>query len=142
MNEYYAAQKYKETSITTADSGKIVVLLYEAIDKHLTEAAILLEQNTHKVYDQINHHITKAQQIIIELMTSLKQNKDNQEFYNNLFNLYVYFNEELSQANIKKNVEKVVEIQGMVNELLESWKIAAQSIKTNPPTRTGINLSG
>lgn len=141
IEQHNAAQMYKETSIKTADAGKLIVLLYEEIIKHLKEAIVLLTTSDFKAYDQVTHHITKAQEIITELTTALSK-KESVELYDNLFSIYLYFNKTLSEANIKKDHTLILPIQTMVEELLESWQqISSQTIKS-PKKQTGINLSG
>lgn len=142
INQQYAAQQYKETAIKTANPGELIVLLYKEIDKHLNEAITLLTQNDHKVYDKVNHHISRAQQIIIELATSLSK-KEDETLYNNLLGLYLFFNEELVQANLAKDHTKIEPVQKMLHDLLESWKTAAKTTPTHPSDKKrGINFEG
>lgn len=144
LKNYNAARVYKETSIKTADGGKIVVLLYEEIDKHLTEAIVLLQkEHKHHHYDKINYHITMSQSIITELMASLDKGKS-EEIYENLMRLYLYFNEQLSKANMEKDAQIIIPIHTQIKELLETWRIAAQTAEGSiqQDKRTGLNISG
>lgn len=143
MNYQDAVQQYKETAIKTADGGTLIILLYEEIDKHLEEATHLLNTEKHHAYDKVNYHITQAQRIIIELATALEKPKDDIEFYDNLLGLYLFFNKELSEANVQKNHSKIIPIQKMIRDLLESWKkISNTSTTASYQKRSGINLSG
>lgn len=140
--QHNAAQTYKETAIKTADGGKIIILLYEEIDKHLSEATILFaKEQKHHYFDKINYHITKAQKIITELMTSLDSSKG-KDIYDNLMDLYLYFNDELSTANMKKESEPLVHVHVMIKDLLETWRQAISNSVSSPQMKkTGINIS-
>lgn len=142
LAQYNAAQTYKETAIKTADGGEIIVLLYEGIDKHLSEAIVLLEkEQKHHYFDKINYHITFAQKIITELMTALDSSQD-KAIYDNLMDLYLYFNNELSKANMKKDCDVINHVHTMIKELLETWKKALHNSASSPQMKkTGINIS-
>lgn len=137
-----AAKIYKDTAIKSANAGQIVVMLYEEMDKHLKEAIKLLATSNYRVYDQVNNHITRTQKIITELTIALTKNGD-EELYNNLLNLYLYFNKQLSEANLQKDPALITPVHNMIVELMESWKEAYSKSATNTPLKkTGINLSG
>ena len=87
--------QYKETEISTANQGKLIVMLYDGAIRFLNTA---IENMDPKSYDIVNTNILKAQDIITELTLSLNHSEDN-EISGNLFNLYMYFKKRLIEAN-------------------------------------------
>ena len=88
--------QYKQTQITTANQGKLIVMLYDGAIKFLN---IALDNMSPKSYDVVNNNIIKAQDIITELLLSLNMDEGG-EISQNLFNLYMYFKRQLLEANI------------------------------------------
>ena len=78
--------QYKQTQITTANQGKLIVMLYDGAIKFLN---IALDNMSPKTYDVVNNNIIKAQDIITELLLSLNMDEGG-EISQNLFNLYMY----------------------------------------------------
>ena len=66
------------------------------------------------------------------------------EIARNLMSLYLYFNEELLDANINKNKTKLQFIAKMMNELAESWRIIANSTANAPKAKVQntVNIVG
>jgi len=115
--------QYKETQVTTANQGKLIVMLYDGAIKFLNIAIENMAEP--KTYDIANNNIIKAQDIITELLVSLNM-KDGGEISNNLFNLYMFFKKELLDANIKKDPEIIKPILKHLKELRNAWeKISA-----------------
>ena len=103
----YAA--YQKTNVNTASQGRLVVLLYEGAVKHLKAALNLFDLNDKlKAGDieQFGIHLQKTQAIITELQVSLDMEKGG-DIARNLMSLYVYFNEELMDATISHNKQKI-----------------------------------
>lgn len=129
MDVLNAAKMYKDTAIKTADKKTIIIMLYEKILQHLDDATELLENHGFHKYDKVNMHITKAQEIILELSASLDKDMF-PELCENLLNLYLYFNKELREANFEKNAQRIQPVYTMISSLLDSWK---QTIESNAP---------
>jgi flagellar protein FliS len=62
----------------------------------------------------------------------------------NLMALYVFFNEELVQASITKDKEKIKSVLKMMSDLAESWKIIANSTANAPAAQVenALNIMG
>ena len=139
---YYAhsVNAYKETRVKTAGRGRIIVMLYDEAIKQLDSAVELLEQKT-KQLDKVNNSITKAQDIIAELMVSLDFDQGG-EIARNLFRLYLYFNDELMEANMKKEIEPIKGVRRYLAELRGAWKqIESQSGGSSSGSQ-GVNIAG
>jgi flagellar protein FliS len=121
-------QTYQESQLETASQGKLLLMLYDGAIRFLTQASQALEQ---KRYQEAHNYILRAEDIITELMASLKL--DVGELALNLYRLYEYFNWRLIQANIKRDVSMVLEVQTRLRELREAWAeaIKIQGAKNN-----------
>ena len=139
---YYAhsVNAYKETRVKTAGRGRIIVMLYDEAIRQLDTAVELLEQKT-KQLDRVNNAITKAQDIIAELMVSLDFEQGG-EIARNLFRLYLYFNDELMEANMKKEVEPVRGVRRFLGELRSAWKQIESQSGGGSTGSQGVNIAG
>ena len=113
-------QKYKQQSILTSDGGKLIIMLFSGLIKFIKVAKISIEK---KNIQDANSSIIKAQDILIELMTSLD---DNYEISNNLIKIYDYMYNRLVEANIKKSTDILQEVLGMSCDLRDTWNQAVK----------------
>ena len=137
----YAA--YQKTNVNTASQGRLVVLLYEGAVKHLKAAINLFDVNEKlKAGDieQFGIHLQKAQAIITELQVSLDMEKGG-DIARNLMSLYVYFNEELMDATISHNREKIQFVLSKVDELADAWRTIANSTANAPAAKVANTLN-
>lgn len=146
MSYQNAYTAYQRTNVNTASQGRLVVLLYEGAIKHINAAINLFNENDKiKASDieQFGIHIQKAQAIITELQVTLDMEKG-KDIARNLMSLYLYFNEELMDANINHNKPKLQFVVKMLNELAESWRIIANSTANAPAAKVqnALNIVG
>ena len=139
QNAYTA---YQKTNVNTASQGRLVVLLYEGAVKHLKAALNLFDENE-KIkpgnIEQFGIHLQKTQAIITELQVSLDMEKGG-EIAKNLMSLYIYFNNELTDAIFNHKKEKIEFVVNMMNELLGAWRTASNSV-ANAPANTSLRES-
>ena len=115
--------QYKEIQIKTASQGKLIVMLYDGAIKFLNAAKEAIEQ---KKIEEGHNKITKAQDIIMELLLSL--NFEAGDIAHKLYNLYIYMHKRLIEANIYKSTTQIDEVIKMLNDLKEVWnQIANQT---------------
>jgi len=136
----HSVNAYKETRVKTAGRGRIIVMLYDEAIKQLDTATELLEQKT-KQLDKVNNAITKAQDILAELMVSLDFEQGG-EIARNLFRLYLYFNDELMEANLKKEVEPLRGVRRYLAELRAAWKQIENQASGPTNGNQGVNIAG
>lgn len=74
-----------------------------------------------RLYDETNEHLKRAQNVIRELMITLRVNKEN-PVTTNLMRLYDFMYTTLVSANTTKNAEKIVQVRSMLEELKETWE--------------------
>lgn len=132
---------YKQTSVKTASQGKLIVMLYDEAIKQMDIAEKeLVKDRMH--YDAIHNALSKTQDDITELMASLDFEKGG-DIARNLFNLYMYFNRQLVDANIQKDVKPLKEVRSFMVELRGAWAaIENTQVNTNPDAISGVNIAG
>lgn len=137
MSAYNQLNAYKETSINTAGQGRLIIMLYRGAIEQINKAISLFPYG-HQRYDEINASITKAQDIVTELMASLDFERGG-DIAKQLFSLYFFFNDQLMQANMNKNVEMLKLIKGMLEDLETAWSQISNT--QADPKQMGINIS-
>ncbi len=136
----YQASAYKQTRVKTAGPGQLVVMLYDEAIRQLEAAAELLEKNT-KQLDQVNNAILKTRDIITELMVSLDM-ENGGDFAQTMFSLYLWFNEQLLEANLKKESRSVRIIAQQLTQIRDAWSQIAGTTNVQPQERSGVNIAG
>ena len=139
MTNYKASEQYAQTKIQTASGGDLVIMLYQGCIKFLRLAKKSMDEgNIHNT----NEYLIRSQDIIMELLTTLDGEKGG-EVATNLASLYEYMYRELIQANMKKDPERIDQVEGMLLELLEAWKEAVKSDrKENGRDRLDVMTGG
>lgn len=131
---------YKQTTVKTANQGQIIVMLYDEAVKQLDHAKQLLEGGT-KELDKVNNAIGKAQDILTELTVSLDFEQGG-EMAQNLFSLYMFFNNQLTQANIEKDTKRLTQVRAFLGDLREAWaQISSKVGNTSGTAARGVNIS-
>lgn len=133
---------YKETSIKTASGGKLILMLYDGAIKQIDIAIDLIDKGP-KHYDKTNNAIIKAQDIVTELMVSLDFEKGG-DIAKNLFSLYMFFNQQMVNANISKDKELLERIRKLISDLRETWgEVINKGKKDNSANGNGgVNIAG
>jgi flagellar secretion chaperone FliS len=131
---------YKQTTVKTANQGQIIVMLYDEAVKQLDHAKQLLDEGT-KELDKVNNAIGKAQDILTELTVSLDFEQGG-EMAQNLFSLYMFFNNQLTQANIEKDTKRLTQVRAFLGDLREAWaQISSKVGNTSGTAARGVNIS-
>ena len=124
------ANSYRKTHLSTASPGQRVYLMYDGLAKELKKAihAIVNIDKDPKNVEIAHNAINLSEQIILELNLALDMEKGG-DLSLSLRGLYEFWIDALSEANNKKEVKDIKAIHGMVSELRDTWKIAAQKAK-------------
>lgn len=143
-NQAYNA--YRDTNVKTASQGRLVVLLYEEAVKQLSLAVSMFDDQAKlpvRSIESFGKAILKTQEILTELQVSLDMEKGG-EIAKNLMALYIYFNKELTDANIGKDKSRIEPVLKMLTELCESWRQAASSSANAPAgqVKQTLNIQG
>ncbi|NBR48419.1 flagellar export chaperone FliS [bacterium] len=112
---------YRKTATTTASPGELVLMLFDGALRFMTAAEIgFQEENFARRNEQIHNNILRAQAIITELQATLNMEVGG-EFSENLYRLYDFMQNQLSQANREKNIDKIKVVVGFVQDIREAW---------------------
>lgn len=113
MNNAYSA--YKKQSITTLTPMEIVVRLYDEAEKQINKAIIFIGN---KDYAGANTSLQKSQDIVNALRSVLDMSIP---ISTQLDALYDFFNRQLIEANVKKDVEILKQMLPQLAELRDAF---------------------
>jgi len=121
--------QYRENSVYTASPEELTLMLYNGLVKFIMKAQHALSKND---IEGTNENIQKAEDIIVELMSSLDKKY---EIAVSLELLYDYMMRRLVEANMKKSSEILDEMLEFAKDLRDTWeqaiKLARKQMKTN-----------
>ncbi len=112
-----AYQRYQESQVSTVGKGKLLLMAYDGAIRFIRQAR---EHMAAKRYEDQNACITKAQRILLELISTLNMKAD-AELGQRLLQLYEYLFNRLVEANISDNLEVLDEVQRLLTDLREAW---------------------
>lgn len=132
---------YKQTRVRTASQGRMIVMLYDEAIRQLDIAIRELPEGA-RGYDKVNSSVSKAQQIITELMVALDFDNGG-AFAQNMLNLYMYFNRQLTEANLHKHDDPIKRIRSFLAELRDAWDQAEKKTSFDGTSGAGgVNVAG
>jgi len=111
-------KQYSQNKVLTATPGELTLMLYDGIIKFAKRAKVAIEQKNIK---EANENLVRAQNIVRELMLSLKTNY---EVGMQLHRLYDFMLNHLIDANIRKDTKYVDEVIELAQDLHDTWKEA------------------
>jgi flagellar protein FliS len=119
--------------VLTASPGQLVLMLFDGALRFLALAKQGFDQPEENVrrFESINANLQKAQNILAELQGTLNHEAGG-EVALTLDRLYDYYSRRLFEANIKKRVEPVIEVERFLQELRDAW---AEMIRKEESTR-------
>jgi len=109
---------YQENAVATQTRGRLIVLLYEGAIKFLRLARKELDAGN---YAAKGEYINKALAILNELDSCLDMEAGG-KVAQNLRSLYQFMIRHLSEANIRRDGQKIQEVIKCLEELNEGWK--------------------
>ncbi len=133
---------YRKMQIETADPANLILMLFD-------RAIVLIEKAKNdiieKQYEEKNTSITKATDIVFELLMSLDKDKGG-VIATSLTRLYNFVIRELTDANVNLDTKALDNAKRILSELRDAWKSTmndpnAAANNTNN-TITNIDLSG
>src|SRR6266852_2934916 len=119
---------YLEAEVLGADPVKLVTILYRAAIEAVGTARRHLKAGAIR---ERSRQLTKASEIIHELMRSLDHNQGG-EISRSLAELYAYMQTQLIEANTKQVDPPLAEVEKLLSTLLEGW-YAAIPVAAPPP---------
>lgn len=122
---------YRKASIETVSSEKLLIMLYDGAIRFLGNAQKAIDD---KDIEQVHNQIVKAEDIIIELMSTLDMQY---EISASLYSLYEYMYRRLVEANIAKDKDIIEEVKSFMSQLRDTWAEAIEIIKTENRAQNG-----
>ena len=112
---YNPYNRYAQQSVMTMTHGEMLTKLYEGLLKNIHIAINAIES---KDYQTSNNALKKAQKIILYLLTTLDRKYP---ISSNLASLYDFFNYQIIEANIRKDVKPLNDIIPMISDLRDTF---------------------
>jgi flagellar protein FliS len=137
MTQDYA-RAYRANAVLTASPGQLVLMLYDGALRSLGVACDACERRGEdpRSIETINKQLLKAQNIIAELQDTLNPRAGDGQFAREMGRLYDYFNRRLMEANLRKDIAPIIEVERLLGELRAAW---AEMLRTqgaaNPASR-------
>jgi len=119
---YGSARAYQAQSVLTASPGQLVLMLFDGALRFMNQAkdAFAGNEDNPRRIEAINTSLVRAQNILIELKATLNLQAGG-DYAANLDRLYDYYLRRLFEANVKKRVEPVVEVEQLLRHLRDGW---------------------
>ena len=116
------AKTYRANAILTASPGQLVLMLFDGALKAMDLAKDAFErpEADPRRIEVINDQLQKAQAIIAELQGGLNLEAGG-EFAKSLWRLYDYHQRRLFEANMRKQIAPLVEVENLVRHLRDAW---------------------
>jgi flagellar protein FliS len=118
------ADSYKKSQVETVDQLSLIIMLYDRAILLLDKAKNEISEEKH---EEKHESLTKACNIVFELMQSLDQDKGG-EIAASLSRLYGFVVREILDADTNLNIKALDNAKGILSELRESW----EGIKSDP----------
>lgn len=132
-------ERYLETAVETASPARLIVMLYDGAIRFINEAAYAMRQRD---YETQNAKLQRAQKILAELISSLDFDKGG-EIAENLFRLYTYMYNQLVQANLDDEHERLEHVAALLSDLREAWDTIATQAEAQVAMPTAkVSLHG
>lgn len=112
-----AAQQYKSTNVTTANPLTLVLMMYDGAVRFIRQGITAIEERD---YEAANNNLGRAQDIVAELAAALDLGQG--EIAENLQRMYDYMHSRLIEGNVRKDVEPLQEVIGLLRDLREAWE--------------------
>lgn len=111
-----AYAQYNNSKILTASPAELTLMLYDGAIKFCNIAMVAIEQ---KDIPKAHTNIVKVQKIVEYLRATLDMKYAVAQDFDNI---YVYLEQRLVQANVKKDMEIMEEVIGHLRSVRDTWK--------------------
>jgi flagellar secretion chaperone FliS len=118
-------QTYRQADVSTADQGKLILMVYDHCIKWVHKAE---EELATGKLERMARAVQRAQSGLTELMCTLNMEKGG-EIARNLFRLYDFYSRHLTSAIRERSVRHLHDIIRMMGRLREAWVIAIENVR-------------
>ena len=116
MPQFNAYAQYANNRIMTASPAELTLMLYEGAIKFNNIAITAIKEHD---IQKAHINIVKAQNVIQYLQQTLDTKYEVSKDFDNI---YDYLTRRLLEANVKKDVEILEEINGHLRSVRDTWK--------------------
>ena len=127
MSQLAPARKYKAAQVETASPGQILVALYDGCIRFCRAAQVHIEAGDVAAKGKM---ISKAVAILGELRSTL-DHEVAPELCDSLERLYIFFQEQLSLANIKMDPALIDPVIKLMGDLRGAWGTAVAEVENS-----------
>lgn len=117
---------YKTNSVNYASKEQMLLML---VDGAVKFAKIGRQAILDKDIPKAHNSLMRVQGIFTELIVSLDVEKA--EWTKQLKDVYIFINEKLVEANMKKDIKTLDEVLGLIEEIRDLWHEAYKKSKNN-----------
>ncbi|MGK5087836.1 flagellar export chaperone FliS [Bdellovibrionota bacterium FG-2] len=132
MTNPYRTNQYRQTAVTTANRGQVLLMLYEAAISNVKKASAALDKKDLKTKGVC---IIKAHDIINELLNTLNFEIGG-DIARELERLYNFMIGQLVSANMENKKEPLATVQNLLETLLEGWRGAVAEVNKGSANRS------
>lgn len=125
MSRLAVARKYQAVQIESATPGQILIALYDGCIRYCKGAQLQIEAGDPASKGQL---ISKAIAILGELRSTLDHNVS-PELCASLEKLYVFFQEQLSEANAHMDAARIDPVIKIMTDLRDAWTTAVGEVE-------------
>lgn len=125
MSRLAVARKYQAVQIESATPGQILVALYDGCIRFCRGAQLRIEEGDAAGKGT---QISKALAILGELRSTLDHSVA-PDFCDQLDRLYLFFQEQLTQANMKMDGSYIDPVVRMLTDLRDAWSKAVENVE-------------
>ena len=110
------AENNTHTSVVSADSGQLIVLVYERIFDHLKVAKLALENGQYAI-----EPFTKAHDLMQQGLLACLDYENGGDVAQSLGAVYEWALREILNARLTKSPEKIQDVLDVLSPLYEAW---------------------
>lgn len=111
-----AYAQYNNSKVLSASPGELTLMLYDGMIRFCNLAEVAVEK---KDISKAHTNIMKMQRIIDYLRQTLDMNYPVAEDFERM---YIYLSQRMVEANMKKDLEILQEINGHLHAIRDNWK--------------------
>ena len=134
------ARVYRESSILTASPGQLVLMLFDGASRAMAiaHAAFDRPKSDLRRIEVINRELLKAQAIFTELRGTLNHEAGG-DYAKTMDPLYLYFKRRLIEANMRKQVEPLAEVEQLFGVVRDAWAEMLRTQDVHESTRVLVS---
>ena len=119
------ANKYLEAKIRTASREQLLMMLIDGAIRFTEQGKQKLAESR---YEEMNASFSRAQAIMLELISSLNESTMDKEVYTNIIGLYKFIYLRLVNVNTKHEVSQADEALEVLGNVREIWLTAIEKM--------------